>query len=255
MTLHVHEFGARDGQPLMMLHGAGGHGRRFRVLAERHLGRVRILAPDLRGHGASPWVPPWSLEQHAVDVLAAMDAAGWAEAPIVGHSLGAVVALYAARLAPERVSGLVLLDPGMAVPRPVAEERAAEALRMPSFGSPGEARAELSRSWPDRAAVDEVAEHLARGADGRWRWRYDPAMLAASYAEVARPAVTPPAGMRTVLVVARRSRAVPAGYAGACRAVLGPDRFEVVELDCGHLVYVERPAAVGRLVTAFLAGR
>ena len=100
-----------------------------------------------------------------------------------------------------------------------------------------------------------VADHLARGGDGRWRWRYDPAMLAASYAEVARPAVTPPAGMRTVLVVARRSRAVPDGYAGACRAVPGPDRFAAVELDCGHLVHVERLAAVGRLVTAFLAGR
>ena len=255
MTLHLQAFGAAGGQPLVALHGAGAHGRRWRALAERHLPGMRTYAPDLRGHGRSPWQPPWSLEQHAVDVLATMDAAGLGRVPVVGHSLGAVVALHLARAAPQRVAGLVLLDPGLAVPGAVAERRAVEALHAPSFADPAEAAAQQARAWPgDEVAVaDEVADHLERGADGRWRWRYSAPMLVTSFSEVARPAVLPPAGMPTLLVVGRRSRAVPTGYAEACRDAVGAG-FRLAELDCGHLLYREAPAGTGRLVTGFVAG-
>ncbi|MGH3033109.1 MAG: alpha/beta fold hydrolase, partial [Gaiellaceae bacterium] len=65
MRLHVHEWGDASAAPLVCLHGVGGHGRRFRKLAEERLAAGhRVLAPDLRGHGRSGHDEPWTLEAH-----------------------------------------------------------------------------------------------------------------------------------------------------------------------------------------------
>jgi pimeloyl-ACP methyl ester carboxylesterase len=71
-----------------------------------------VTAFDLRGHGYSD-VPPsgYTSADHAADVLALMDEIGATRAKLVGHSFGAVIALHAAVLAPERVDALVLSDP------------------------------------------------------------------------------------------------------------------------------------------------
>lgn len=52
--LNTHLFGPTDAPEVLALHGLTGHGRRWRNLAEQHLPDVRVIAPDLRGHGRSP---------------------------------------------------------------------------------------------------------------------------------------------------------------------------------------------------------
>ena len=72
----------------------------------------RVTAFDLRGHGYTDAPPSgYTSADHASDVLALMDEIGATRAKLVGHSFGAVVALHAAVLAPERVDALVLSDP------------------------------------------------------------------------------------------------------------------------------------------------
>jgi lipase len=224
VSLLVHEFGEAGGVPIVALHGLKGHGRRWVALFEGHVPGVRVYAPDLRGHGGSVWEPPWTLERHAADVLETMDAVGLGRAPLVGHSFGAAVALYAARAAPSRVSGLVLLDPGIGLPAALA----------------------------GRLAEAELAGPPAPVPAGEQRW--SAAMAVTSFSESARPVVLPPAGVPTLLVIARRSGSYAdlVSYAGACRAVLG-DLLTVAEVDCGHRMYEERPAQTGRLVGDFVA--
>ena len=65
--------------------------------------------------------PPWTLEQHAADVLATMDDLGIERAAVMGQSMGAVVAVYLSRQAPQRVDRLILLDPAMGVPSPARQ--------------------------------------------------------------------------------------------------------------------------------------
>jgi lipase len=248
--LHVHHFGDENGTPVVALHGLTGHGGRFRALAE-HLPGVLIHAPDLRGHGRSTTYPPWTLEQHAADIIEVLDDLGLDRAVITGHSLGATIAVHLARLAPDRVDRLILLDPGLALPPALAEERATAVLDPPTFDTPEQAAGERARYWPPEAAHlvdDEVRDHLTRHDDGRWRWRYSLPMVAAGYSELARPAVTPPAGTNTTLVVALRSKAVPPGYADMCRDELKSD-FRLVELDCGHQIHLERPAETAALIS------
>ncbi|MBX3098087.1 MAG: alpha/beta hydrolase [Salinibacterium sp.] len=78
---------------------------------------VRIVAPDLRGRGGSRTLPgPWGMPQHGADVLAVLDALGVEHAVVVGHSMGAFVAVTLGAAHPERVSGLVLIDGGLPIP-------------------------------------------------------------------------------------------------------------------------------------------
>src|SRR4051812_42440847 len=63
--LFVSEFGS--GRPILCLHGIEAHGARFLGLAARVPG-LRVVAPDLRGHGRSPKTGPWTLEQGVADL-------------------------------------------------------------------------------------------------------------------------------------------------------------------------------------------
>jgi pimeloyl-ACP methyl ester carboxylesterase len=68
-----------------------------------------VLAVDLPGHGRSSGPALASVEAMAAWLLALLDAAGVAEALLVGHSMGSLVALEATQRAPQRVRGLAML--------------------------------------------------------------------------------------------------------------------------------------------------
>ena len=110
MTLHVHEWGGAAAPGVVCLHGVLAHGGLYGRLARERLTRFRVVAPDLRGHGRSPFEPPWDIGQHLEDVLAAAPP----EARIfIGHSFGGRLALEVALRQPHRVERLVLLDPAL----------------------------------------------------------------------------------------------------------------------------------------------
>lgn len=87
----------------------------------------RIIAPDLRGRGGSHAVEgASSMRAHATDMLALLDACGAESAAVVGHSMGAFVAVVVADIAPERVTRLVLVDGGLPFDVPAQPEPTAE---------------------------------------------------------------------------------------------------------------------------------
>ena len=68
-----------------------------------------VLAVDLPGHGRSKGKACDSVEAMASWVLGVMDAVGVEKAPMIGHSMGSLIALEASHMAPERVSQLAML--------------------------------------------------------------------------------------------------------------------------------------------------
>ena len=90
------------------------------ILQSRYLTHhgFNVLALDLPGHCRSAGEPPASVEAAADFVLALMDAAGLAQAALVGHSFGSLIALEAASRAPQRIRQLVLV--GTAFPMKVS---------------------------------------------------------------------------------------------------------------------------------------
>lgn len=252
--LHTHLSGDPAGAPVLALHGVTGHGLRFRPLTEL-LPRLRWIAPDLRGHGRSPWAPPWGLEQHVADVLAVLDAQGVERTALLGHSFGGAIALHLARAAPERVSALVLVDPALGLDPQDMLETAEETRADESYPDAAAARADKAESWEGVEGhwVDaEVAAHLEE-RDGAWRWRYSRASVIGAWSEMARPAVVPPPGLRTLVLPATKADFVSDAWLAACAAELGA-ALTVRPVDTGHMVYLERPVESAELLQEFLAG-
>lgn len=106
------ELGAGD--PLLLLHAGASSSVQWERLAGALAGRARVVAPDLYGHGATPcpedMTPETLLARQTAVLRALLDRLG-RPAWIVGHSYGAVIGLHLAQAAPERVRGLVLVEP------------------------------------------------------------------------------------------------------------------------------------------------
>lgn len=113
---------AHDGAApaVAFVHGAQ-HDHSVWALQSRYLAHHghAVLAFDLPGHGRSGGAPLPSVERLAQWLLQALDAAGVERAHLVGHSMGSLIALEAAGLAPGRAESLALV--GTAFPMRVSE--------------------------------------------------------------------------------------------------------------------------------------
>lgn len=106
----------RAGEPrrtLVLLHGVASNMTRWwRFLAETRLaGSWDILRMDLRGHGGSVWRGRIGMDVWSSDLAGILRSEGAGPVEVVGHCLGANLALWFARLEPALVSGLVLIEP------------------------------------------------------------------------------------------------------------------------------------------------
>jgi lipase len=110
---------------VLAIHGISSSHMVWRPTVRELADRVRacVVAPDLRGRGRSASLPgPYGFDAHVADLLAALDDAGVEKAALVGHSMGAYLATAVAAAYPERVSSVVLLDGGLAVPSSFAQD-------------------------------------------------------------------------------------------------------------------------------------
>ena len=105
--------GGGGGLPVVFVHSLAGNSSHWAAQLEHLRPSRRAVALDLRGHGRSE--PPkngdYSIAGMAGDVAAVVDALGLDRFVLVGHSMGGGVALSYAGAHPERVAGLLLVDP------------------------------------------------------------------------------------------------------------------------------------------------
>jgi pimeloyl-ACP methyl ester carboxylesterase len=116
LKLHYRDYpGSADRPPLLMLHGLTRNSRDFENLAVQYAGDWRVIVPDFRGRGQSEWDPkPANYEPrtYATDVLQLLDELGIEQAVFMGTSLGGIVTMIIATVAPQRISGVLLNDVG-----------------------------------------------------------------------------------------------------------------------------------------------
>jgi pimeloyl-ACP methyl ester carboxylesterase len=99
--------------PLVLLHGVASNLTRWSEFVEHTALKASwdLLRVDLRGHGGSLTRTPTGMERWSDDIAAILDAEGYRQAVLVGHSLGANLAVHFAQRHAARVAGLVLIDP------------------------------------------------------------------------------------------------------------------------------------------------
>lgn len=230
--------------PLVLIHGAGGTHRHWGEEIRALPGR-RVVALDLPGHGRSPGPAPGSIGGHARSVLAALDGLGLASAALAGSSMGGAIAMTLALEAPARVAGLVLVSTGarlrvspallQATADPAAFARAADGLAEWLFGplAPSSLRRELVRNLLAQAPGVAHGDFTACNA-------FD---VMSRLGEIRSP---------TLVVCGAEDRLTPPRYAAFLHEGIPGARLEVVP-GAGHLVPLEAPAEVARVIEAFLA--
>lgn len=158
---------------IVLIHGVGSNASRWEEFTEqtalRH--KWQILRLDLRGHGASESKIKATLEQHASDIVSMLDDAGVQKAILIGHSLGAQIAMRTAVLYPDRVTGVVLLDPLVTqalMPSVIAQKKRRWILLGVEFFARLANAVGLKRRLPHyslRQHDQRAREMLARGGD------------------------------------------------------------------------------------------
>ncbi|MEV0197585.1 alpha/beta hydrolase [Nonomuraea sp. NPDC050691] len=125
IKLSFREEGDPGSPALVLLHGRTADHNDWNGITQHFAARHHVIAPDLRGHGASEYPGSYAVPDMADDVAALLRHLGIGRAVVVGHSLGGVVACLLAVRHPGLVGRLVLEDPPQPYPlegRPPVEE-------------------------------------------------------------------------------------------------------------------------------------
>jgi pimeloyl-ACP methyl ester carboxylesterase len=115
-NLYIRDGGADehpDALPILLLHSLGGNGGQWALQLDHVRRHRRGVALDFRGHGESDPAEDgdYSVAALASDVAAVADQLSLRRFFLAGHSLGSAVAIEYAGHHPERVAGLLLVDP------------------------------------------------------------------------------------------------------------------------------------------------
>ncbi len=185
-------WGDRSEPVLIALHGWLDNAATFNRLAPLLSGR-RVIALDLMGHGYSDHRPasmPYYIWDNVLDVLGVVEQLGLERFELLGHSMGASIAMLIAGAFPERVRQLVLIEgiaPLVTEPDAVAQQLAlAIKKRNRLHGRPQKAypsmaeavAARMNGRWPvDAEAAQWLVERGVVQRDGGFYWRSDPSLL------------------------------------------------------------------------------
>jgi len=98
-----------SGPPLLLVHGVLISGEMFEPVLEALSARLRVIVPDLRGHGRSRGLPPpYTAAQLAADLSRLLDHLGIDSTAVLGYSQGGAIAQQLALDDPPRCRRLVL---------------------------------------------------------------------------------------------------------------------------------------------------
>lgn len=174
-SIHVLDWGGQ-GPSAVLLHGGSLTARTWDYVAIGLQVDFRLIALDMRGHGASDWADDYSIESYATDLMAVIDGLGIERTRIVGMSLGGMVACEFALRHPDRTESLAMVD---VASRPVFAATARMRAFMRDFGGAATvdevvemALAVSPKSDPERLHY-RMRNLLKRGDDGRLVWKSD----------------------------------------------------------------------------------
>ena len=186
LKLHFRDYpGASDRAPLLCLPGLTRNARDFADFATRYSPRFRVIALDFRGRASSEYDPlpsRYNPLTYAGDVLELLDELGVPHAIFVGTSLGGLVTMVIAAMAPQRIAAAIINDVGPDVD-PAGIERILSYVgkddRFTSWDEAGDTIAANNGGNFERFTHADwvaMAKRNCREENGEIRFDYDPAI-------------------------------------------------------------------------------
>lgn len=245
---HVDSGG--DGTPLFLLHGYTDSSRSWSLI-EPHLAGLRLVMPDLPGHGLSPAMPSPAVEAFADDIVRLADALGIARFAVAGHSMGAITAFALAARHGGRVTALASICGSL---RPDLLAGTALGAEIRALADPIEPESRFLREWHrcalpvDADFIRWIAREAADMPAAVWQALY--AVLEATDLRRAASGIRAP-----VLLLAGDEDAL---FDAPHRAILHaafPQATTEILAGHSHNPHWESPARVAAALLAFLTQR
>ena len=259
----------RPGRPrVIALHGWLDNAASFLPLLP-HLPELDLLLLDLPGHGRSGHLPAgaeYSLATHLHAVLDAADALGWERFDLLGHSMGAAIAVLVAVAVQARVGRLALIETfgplseavgntATRLQQGVAAARALPGKSLRVFPDLAVAvRARMQANQLDEASARLLVERGTRPVAGGHVWSSDPRLTL--------PAVQRFAEAQVLDLLAAIACPVRLLYADPAQPYFPDDLrrarlqalsgLEPTVLRGGHHLHMDQPAAVAAVFERFL---
>lgn len=273
--LYLDAWGDAGAPVLLCLHGLGGGTHFFGELGASLALQYRIIAIDLPGSGLSPMASaghaPASFSFDAVaDLVVAVARSehvggqhlgshdvgghhgGVQPVYLLGHSMGTILALEAIRRSPDLAAGLIMVG-GLPEPLPGARARIrgrAETIRRRGIAGIGAEAVAANFSRRSQTERPELTARFAKLFD-----RQDPVAYAGTANALAAWTARelPPLDRVPCLVITGDEDlyAPPDAIHAFARTLPANTRIEIMR-DCGHLPFLEQPAAFAALVSSFL---
>jgi pimeloyl-ACP methyl ester carboxylesterase len=251
-------WGPRGAPGAVLVHGTAAHAHWWDHIGPQLPAGLRVVAPDLSGHGDSDRREQYSLDRWAEEVAAVAADGEIAGAPfIMGHSLGGIIAIRAAARYGAALAGIVVIDTPLFEAPPRAQDTV---MGTAAFGADRtypsrEAALARFRLVPEHPVLPYVRDHVAawsvtRRDDGEWGWKFDRSLfpkMAPSWPMVR------PADCRAAIIRAQHGMMTPA-MAELLRARLGQEAAVFEIPAAGHHVLLDEPLCLVTALRAVLAG-
>ncbi|MBL0608819.1 alpha/beta fold hydrolase [Aeromonas jandaei] len=244
-----------QGPAVILIHGLFGSLDNLGLLARALGEHYRVISVDLRNHGASFRSDDMSYPAQAADILALMDHLGLAQAAIVGHSMGGKVGMQLAKVAPARVSKLVVADMAP-VAYPHSRHQNVFAGLNATLATLPQSRSDAERILAEHIEIAGVRQFLlksfAKGDDG-WQWRFNVPALEENYANI----MGWPEDERrfegpVLFIKGGDSDYMQPQYSEAAQAQFPAAKVRVIA-GSGHWLHAEKPMLFNKLVVDFLS--
>ncbi|MGZ2412704.1 pimeloyl-ACP methyl ester carboxylesterase [Sphingomonas sp. F9_3S_D5_B_2] len=268
LKLHYRDYaGSQFRPPLLCLPGLTRNVRDFADFAERYSPRFRVIALEFRGRGSSDYDPVTSRyvpPTYAWDTLELLDHLGIARAVFVGTSLGGLVTMAIAAIAPERIAAAILNDVGPDLSSEGLDRIRTYVGKPVRFASFDEAARQLAANNANLSAHYthedwvRMARRTCREEDGEVGFDYD-MQIAAPFAG---SGPTPQIDMwplfrgladKPLLLIRGERSDLLSAEASARMQAEAPGMQAAVVSGVGHAPDLDEPEAVGA-IEAFLAG-
>lgn len=249
--LHYEERGA--GPAVVWIHGFPLSSRLFDPQLE--IRGFRHIVPDLPGFGSSPAnASVRSIDDYAAIVFALMDELAVDRAVLAGVSMGGYICFAAARMSPQRLAGLMLIDTKAAADSDEARlnrKKTADGVRANGVGVAVDQmlpKMFASKTYDSNRALVDSTRVMMEGSSRE-------GVIAALGAMASRPDSTPLLGklrIPSLIVVGDADSIASPDEAKAMGAAI-PEARVVTIPEAGHLSNLERPVEVNRAIESFLA--
>lgn len=248
LRLHYRDEGPKDGPPLVLCHALGLDLTIWDDLVGRLPASLRIIRPDMRGHGQSDTpAPPYAMGALVRDLERLMDHLSIRDAVVLGLSIGGLVAQGLAVKRLDLVRGLILSNTAVKIGTPATWQARIEAVETGGIAAIAD---QVLERWFGRA--------FRAGPDlPAWRQRLlatSPAGYVGCCAAIAgADFYTPTAGLRlpTLAVAGSDDGATPPDLVRETAELIPGAEFTLIR-GAGHLPFVEQPDAYGAVIAGFL---